>query len=376
MKNGRRCSTNTAFLFPAKHRSNLHVKKYSMVTRILIEHVTKKAIGIEFVSSGKKHRVFARKEVVISAGAINSPQLLMLSGVGPKQHLKEKKIPLIKHLPVGENLMDHVALGGLHFLVNSTVSFKMYNILDDPKNINDFFKNHNGPFTSIAGIEALAFFDSNRPGRTGGRANLELLLISMLEPFYGLLGKILGLKEDIYDKVIKSTKDIDGFMVFPMILLPKSRGRVWLKDANPFHHPLIDPNYFADESDLDVAVVGVRIAQKMAITDAMKKLNAKIHDTPLPDCVQHAFDSDAYWKCSARQMSFTTYHFSGTCKMGPKEDPTAVVDPRLRVHGIQNLRVIDASIMPEIPAAHTNAPTIMIGEKGADMIKEDWGVQV
>lgn len=376
MKNGRRCSTNTAFLFPAKRRSNLHVKKNSMVTRILIDNVTKKAVGVEFVSNRKKHRVFARKEVIISAGAINSPQLLMLSGIGPKQHLEEKKIPLIKHLQVGENLMDHVALGGLILLINSTVSFNMDNILDNPKNINDFLKNHNGPLTSAGGVEALAFFDLNRPGRADGHANLELMLASAIATSFAPLRKIFGVKEDIYKKMVESISDMDGFMVFPMIMRPKSKGRVWLKDANPFHHPLIDPNYFADETDLDVAVAGVRIVQKMVKTDAMQRLGTRILETPIPGCVQHKFDSDAYWKCLTRQVSFTIYHLSGTCKMGPKQDPTAVVDPRLRVHGIKNLRVIDASIMPEIPAAHTNAPTIMIGEKGADMIKEDWGVEM
>ncbi|KAF0751108.1 glucose dehydrogenase [Aphis craccivora] len=154
---------------------------------------------------------------------------------------------------------------------------------------------------------------------------------------------------------------------------PKSKGRVWLRDANPFHHPLIDPNYFADETDLDVIVAGVRLFQRMLSTGPMKSLDAKVLDTPLPGCRQHVFDTDAYWKCAARQISFTIYHLSGTCKMGPASDPTAVVDPRLRVHGVRGLRVVDASIMPEVPAAHTNAPTIMIAEKASDMIKEDWG---
>ncbi|XP_025423009.1 glucose dehydrogenase [FAD, quinone]-like isoform X2 [Sipha flava] len=182
--------------------------------------------------------------------------------------------------------------------------------------------------------------------------------------------------KDIYNKVYKPTEKMDGFVIFPMIMRPKSKGRIWLRDANPFHYPLIDPNYFANEKDLDVAVAGVRIVQKMLKTDAMQKLDAKILSTPLPGCVQHTFDSDEYWKCTARYITFTIYHLSGTCKMGPKEDRSTVVDPRLRVHGINNLRVIDASVIPEIPVAHTNGPTIMIGEKGADMIKEDWGIKI
>ncbi|XP_060849193.1 glucose dehydrogenase [FAD, quinone]-like isoform X1 [Rhopalosiphum padi] len=376
MKKGRRYSTNTAFLFPARMRSNLHVKKESTVTRIMIEKDTKKTIGVEFVSNRKKYRVYARKEVIVSGGTINSPQLLMLSGIGPKEHLKDIKIPLIKDLPVGENLMDHVALGGLSVLVNDTISLKTERLLKDPFNMYDYTAHNNGPYTIPGGAEALAFFDLDRPGFADGHPNLELLLISGLFSDNDYTHRLFGLKSEIYDKVYRKTENMDGFTVFPMIMRPKSKGRLWLKDANPAHYPLIDPNYFADETDLDVAVAGVRIFQQMLKTNAMKKLNVTLFDTPLPGCARHKFDSDAYWKCSARQISFTIYHLSGTCKMGPVGDPTAVVDPRLRVHGVKGLRVIDASIMPEVPAAHINAPTIMIGEKGADMIKEDWGIRI
>ncbi|XP_027836764.2 glucose dehydrogenase [FAD, quinone]-like [Aphis gossypii] len=374
MKNGRRWSTNTAFLFPAKKRPNLHVKKLSTVTRILIDEVTKRAIGVEFVSKRMKYRVFARKEVIVSGGSINSPQLLMLSGIGPKQHLADNRIPLVKDLPVGENLMDHVSLGGLAVTVNDTVSIRLQKVIDDPNNLNDLLQNHNGVYTIPGGTEALIFADADRPNSTDGRTNLELLLVTGLYSSYELLPKLCGMTSEVYNAVYRETDVMNGFMVLPMVMRPKSKGRVWLRDANPFHHPLIDPNYFADETDLDVIVAGVRLLQRMLRTGPMKSLDAKILDTPFPGCRQHVFDTDAYWKCAARQISFTIYHLSGTCKMGPESDPTAVVDPRLRVHGVQGLRVVDASIMPEVPAAHTNAPTIMIAEKASDMIKEDWGV--
>ncbi|XP_025423008.1 glucose dehydrogenase [FAD, quinone]-like isoform X1 [Sipha flava] len=376
MKGGRRCSTNTAFLFPAKGRSNLHVKKRSMVTRILINNVTKKAIGVEFVSNRKIYKVFVRKEVIISGGTINSPQLLMLSGIGPKEHLEHHKISLVENLPVGENLMDHVALGSLSITINESISLSTDRIINNPNNINDYLVHYNGPFTIPGGAEALAFIDSNQNSSTDGYPDLELLLTSGKYSSSEILYKVFGFNTDIYNKVYKPTEKMDGFVIFPMIMRPKSKGRIWLRDANPFHYPLIDPNYFANEKDLDVAVAGVRIVQKMLKTDAMQKLDAKILSTPLPGCVQHTFDSDEYWKCTARYITFTIYHLSGTCKMGPKEDRSTVVDPRLRVHGINNLRVIDASVIPEIPVAHTNGPTIMIGEKGADMIKEDWGIKI
>lgn len=348
-----------------------------MVTRILIHNVTKKAIGVEFVSNRKVYRVFVRKEVIISGGAINSPQLLMLSGIGPEEHLEDHKIPLVKNLPVGENLMDHVALGSLFVTINETYSLIVNTLLNDPNNINDYLVNNQGPFTVPGATEALAFIDLEQPYFIDGYPNLELLLASQQYSSYlEYIKSIYNFKTDIINKVFKSNKNKHGFTVYPMIMRPKSKGRIWLRDSNPFHYPLIDSNYFANETDLDVAVAGVRIFQKMLKTDPMKKLDAKILSTPLPGCAQHTFDSDEYWKCSARHISFSVYHLSGTCKMGPEEDPTAVVDPRLRVHGINNLRVIDASIIPEIPVAHTNGPTIMIGEKGADMIKEDWGIKI
>ncbi|XP_050539422.1 glucose dehydrogenase [FAD, quinone]-like [Daktulosphaira vitifoliae] len=374
MMNGRRWSTNAAFLFPARKRKNLHVKKYSTVTKILIDSVSKTAIGVEFVNGRKKYRVYARKEVIVSSGAINSPQLLMLSGIGPEAHLKEKGIPVLRNLPVGENLMDHVSLGSVFILINNTISMKMNRCLNNPYITYNFSVGHGGPASLPGGTEALAFFDTQKPNDPNGYPDLELLLLSTSYTADTALHRYFGMRKDFYNKVYYPVRNKDSFMIFPMVMRPKSRGRVWLKDTNPFHYPLIDPNYFADEADLDVIVAGVRIIQKMLKTDAMRQLDAQILTTPLPGCTDISFDSDAYWKCAARQISYSIYHLSGTCKMGPIGDPTAVVDPRLRVHGIKHLRVIDASIIPEIPVAHTNAPTIMIGEKGADMIKEDWNV--
>lgn len=209
-----------------------------------------------------------------------------------------------------------------------------------------------------------------------GTPDLELLLMSGLYSSHELMHVLPGIRDEIYDQMYRPTENAHGFVVLPMVMLPRSKGRVWLADADPFHHPSIDPNYFADEADLDVIVAGVRIVQRMLDTDAMRGINATMLDTPLPGCVQHAYDSDAYWKCSARQISVTVYHLCGTCKMGPVEDPAAVVDPRLRVHGVRGLRVVDASVIPEVPSAQTNAVTIMIAEKAADMIKEDWGIEL
>jgi len=376
IKNGLRHSTNIAFLYPAQKRKNLYIRKKSYVTRILFDKTGRRAIGVEYYKGRKKYRVFARKEVIISGGAINSPQLLMLSGIGPKNHLISKGINVLHDLPVGHNLMDHVALGGLTYTVNDTTSIKTQRILDNAHVIHDYAKHHKGPITIPGGTEVLAFFDLKQPNDVDGHPDLELLFINGAVSSDVTLKKSFGISDDTYDRVFKKTERKNAYMIFPMIMRPKSKGRIELKDRNPFRYPAIYPNYFADQRDLDIIVSGVRITEKLAQTNVMKQLNAQLWDIPIPGCEHIRFNSDDYWKCAARHLTFTVYHLSGTCKMGPSGDPTAVVDPRLRVHGFKGLRVIDASIMPEVISAHTNAPTIMIAEKGSDLIKEDWGVIV
>ncbi|XP_050528297.1 glucose dehydrogenase [FAD, quinone]-like [Daktulosphaira vitifoliae] len=376
MSNGLRYSTNKAFLYPASRRSNLHVTKKSQATRILFDKTGHKAIGVEYYRGDIKYKAFARKEVIISGGAINSPHLLMLSGIGPKNHLTSKGIKVIQDSPVGQNLMDHVALGGLTFIMNDTNSIKTERLLSDPMALYNFMRNRVGPITIPGGTEAIAFIDLSQPENPKGYPDLELLFINGAVSSDVTLKQSFGITDKIYNKVYKNTENENTYMVFPMIVRPKSKGFIELKDRNPFRYPAIIPNYFSDENDLDIIVKGVRLCQKLSNTKSLQSINAKLWDTPMPGCEAHKFDSDEYWKCAARQLTFTVYHLAGTCKMGPLGDPTAVVDPRLRVQGIEGLRVIDASIMPEIPTAHTNAPTIMIAEKGSDMIKEDWGIPI
>lgn len=375
VRNGTRCSTSRAYLHPIRKRRNLHVKKYSLVTKILINRHTKTAYGVEFVRNKSKYRILAKKEIIISAGAINSPQLLMLSGIGPRKHLVEKNIPVVQDLPVGENLMDHVFVGGLSFITNDTVTFSYERMLR-PDHIYDFLAHHRGPWTT-PGPTALAFVDLQHPNKQDGHPDLELLFINgLISRSRRLLQKCFGIRHDLYKKIYKPIEQSDGITLFPVLLRPKSKGRILLKDSDPFHYPLIYPNYFADEDDLDVLLQGVRLSQKIMKTKAMRRYNTTLWNVHHPGCVNYTYDSDEYWKCYTRQFPFTIYHLAGTCKMAPESDPTGVVDPRLRVKGITNLRVADASIMPEVTSGHTNAPTIMIGEKASDLIKVDWDIKI
>jgi choline dehydrogenase len=372
-KNGTRLSTSRAFLHPIRKRKNFHVMKRSLVTKILINPSTKRTIGVEFVRNGKRQTVRARKEVILSAGAINSPQLLMLSGVGPRKHLRNLNIPVIHDLKVGYNLMDHVGVIGMTFLVNQSVSIIPESFFENGEYLINYFRYRNGPISSTGGAEAMALLDFENPKDVDGYPDVELLFLGSTVISEPSVRKAFGISDYVYNTVYKPIEKKHSWMIIPFILRPKSKGRVKLRDKNPFHKPLIIPNYFEFMYDLETLLKGVKRTVELSETNAFKKFGSKLHDIPVPGCQRFVFKSDEYWKCVIKYLTFSMYHESGTCKMGPVSDQEAVVDPRLRVHGINGLRVIDASIFPSIPTAHTNVPTVMVAEKGADLIKEDWG---
>ncbi|XP_067015342.2 glucose dehydrogenase [FAD, quinone] [Anabrus simplex] len=372
-KNGTRWSSSRAFLHPAKDRQNLHVKKRARVTKILIDPTTKTAYGVQFRKNGRLYTVRAKREVILSAGAVNSPQLLMISGIGPKKHLDDLKIPVIQNLKVGYNLMDHIAKGGLTFVINDTVSLRTDSIFTRTENYVEYLAFHQGPM-SIVGCEALAFYDFKDPDNPDGYPDMELLFQSGSIVSERSLRRIFGITDELYDAVYKPIENEHTWMVLPMLMRPKSKGRIMLRSADPADKPLIYHNYLSHPEDVETIIKGINKSIELSRTNAFQNFASRLHDIPIPGCKQHVFGSDQYWECATRHLTFTMYHQSGTCKMGPRSDKSAVVDPRLRVHGVKNLRVIDASIMPEIPTAHTNGPTFMIAEKGADMIKEDWGI--
>ncbi|XP_045771193.1 glucose dehydrogenase [FAD, quinone]-like [Maniola jurtina] len=375
MKNGTRHSSSRAYLHPINKRKNLHLTKVSMVTKLIFDNTKTKVIGVELEKRGKRYKILAKKEVILSAGAINSPQLLMLSGIGPRNDLESLNIPVIKDLPVGYNLMDHIAAGGVQFMVQQqNVSLSTGYIFNHLELVFKWMRNHKGPLSVPGGCEALVFMDLKDKFNATGWPDIELLFISGGLNSDPLLPRNFGFDERIYANTYSSLGNKDVFMVFPMLMRPKSRGRVVLRSRNPKVHPTLVPNYFEYSEDLQKIVEGIKVSIEISRQPSMKKIGTKLYDVPIADCLKYGpFGSDAYFACQAQMFTFTIYHQAGTCKMGLESDPSSVVDPRLRVHGIAKLRVIDASVMPVITSSHTNAPTYMIAEKGADMIKEDWG---
>ncbi|XP_067014899.2 glucose dehydrogenase [FAD, quinone] [Anabrus simplex] len=377
IRRGSRCSTSKAFLRPVRLRRNLDIALHSEVGKVLIRNEPKtgrpQAYGVEFMRNGAKHTVRARREVIMSAGAINSPQILMLSGIGPREHLEEFKIPVVADLKVGHNLQDHVGLGGLTFLVDQPVSFKTSRFQNVPVFL-DYVINERGPLTMM-GIEGIAFLNSKYANASEDWPDIQFHFApSSINSDNGVqIRRIVGIRDRVYNTMYKPLGSAETWTILPLLLRPKSTGWVRLKSTNPSDHPQIEPNYFAYPEDVATLVEGVKLAVNLSSTPSFQQFGSRLHTIPMPGCSKYQFPSDEYWECAFRHFTFTMYHPAGTCKMGPASDPSAVVDARLKVHGVDRLRVIDASIMPQIISGNPNAPTIMIGEKASDMIKEDWG---
>ncbi|KAK4887873.1 hypothetical protein RN001_004144 [Aquatica leii] len=364
-KKGRRCSTDAAFLENASHRPNLKILTHSHVAKILIDPKTKKAYGVLFAKNNKYYIARSRKDIVISAGTIGSPQLLMLSGIGPKLHLEELKIPVIKDLSVGENFQDHVGFGLLHFKTDFPEWGKSLrdNVID--------YLNGVGEFTDTFNAKGIAFVRTNLT-KTDDFPDLELIVLgSNSTSIY--LKKLFNYDDETF-KYGWPSEDLSRIFTIKLILMhPKSRGYVKLKSSDPFDYPIINPMLLSDPNFRDIETIyeGIQLTLKLLDTKAFKKLGAKLYRVHLPACKEFKYLSKEYWYCHIRQVGTSIAHIVGTCKMGPNPLHGAVVDHRLRVHGVQNLRVADASIMPLVPSGHTNAASMMIGEKAAHMIREE-----
>lgn len=366
---GQRWSTYSGFLQSSRDRPNLKVATGAYVTKVIINPGAMKAMGVEVKIGDNTLRIRVMKEVILSAGALKTPQILMLSGVGDTKHLLEKEILLIKDLKVGQNLQDHLFFLGMYAKLPDEITDGLTNPMDQ---MYEYFMHRTGLFATVGLASVVGFINTLKTGQFPDIQYMHGMF--RREDFLALplMLKATGVSESASKSILEANKESGLMIVWPKLLNPISRGYIKLNSKSPFDPPQLVSNYLEDSDDLQTLLRGVKYYVEMLKTKSFSKYNPELIQVDLPNCKHFEAMSDDYWKCALRSLSTTVYHYSGTAKMGPKSDPDAVVDARLRVHGIEGLRVIDASIMPKITSGNTNAPCIMIGEKGADMIKEDW----
>lgn len=371
MDGNKRCSTAKAFLVPAKNRPNLHIVKHAFATKLLFDN-NKQATGAEFILNNRKFTAKVRKEVVLSAGAINTPKILMLSGVGPKNHLKQLNIPLVVDLPVGNNLQDHPNIG-LPLMVTKHTS-------KEEDFLNTFFKYINNEYepTGTGTFDVSGFFNTLDENAKYPDIQTHYAHFNKASNFSltRYLSEFLHYNDPLAQSILDANKNADIFSALTILLNPNSVGEIRLRSKDPFDHPLIYPNYLEDERDLKTLLRGLRLTQKFIETEAFKEFGIKEVPLNIPECNRiNDKNSDEYYECIIRNIVTTLFHPVGTAKMGPDSDPMAVVDPQLRVKGVKGIRVADASVMPSITSGNTNAPVIMIGEKASDFIKNQWNIK-
>jgi choline dehydrogenase len=340
---GRRASTARAYLRPAMARTNLHVLTGAQVTRVTMEGL--RATGVEYLRGGKLERARAAREVILSGGAYNSPQLLLLSGIGPADHLRSVGVEVVHDLPgVGENLIEHPNLLNI-YRTKGKLGFTRYLRFDlATLAVLRWFFRGEGPFTTAGAVGNV--FLRTRPDLD--RPNVQIVTMSVHQ--HGQLWFPGVTQAPVY----ALTSRIG-------VLHPQSRGWVKLRSSNPLDPPRFRFNMFTEKADLDTMIEAVKLSRRLYSQPPMREL---IEAELLPG---EEVRTDAELAAAIRRNTEHRHHPLGTCRMGV--DEMAVVDAQLRVRGIENLRVADASVMPDDPSGNTNVPTIMIGEKATDLIR-------
>jgi choline dehydrogenase len=336
IKEGQRCSAASAYLDPAKNRKNLSIATHCLVHKVIIENDV--CVGVEYRQNNQVKIARCNKEVILSAGTFNTPQIMMLSGLGPKEVLESCGIKVIQDMQgVGKNLHDHASVM-LSYYCSQPIS--LANAFTDEA-IKQYEKNHNGVLTSNHG-EAGGFI------RLSGK--MPELQYHFHPEFHPSFSEAQGL----------NSQDAHGVSLIVSVANPTSRGYLNIVSSDPTVHPYINGNIFSTKEDIDTVIKGLIIGRRLMHTNALKDY---IKQEYLPG---ERVRTSKEWEAFVRQHGTHIYHPVGTCKMG--NDETAVVNYKLQVHNIKGLRIADASIMPSIVNANTNAPSIMIGEKCAAMI--------
>ncbi|XP_026812210.1 glucose dehydrogenase [FAD, quinone]-like [Rhopalosiphum maidis] len=383
VRDGLRCSTLKAFLLPASERPNLFVAKNARVTRVMVQRTDfpgggnrARAVGVEYVGpAGRTGRVYVTREVILSAGVIMSPQILMVSGVGPARHLRQHGIHVLSDLPVGYNYQDHVSFAGLVFSDRKDRSRA-----DIARESADLTRATFDLVSRGVGTLGLTNLVSFVDTADKGHADVQVVYLrypynstrntpnkrSRLSNMFGYSDRVATLFDDL-------NKLSDSVLAIPINVDGRSTGRVVLRSADPLARPKIYTNYLSYDDEIETLLRGIDFVVQLSKTKPMVDAGLKLEPVAYPDCTAHAWGTRDYWVCAIRNVATSFYHPVGTCRMGPTCDQRSVVDTTLNVIGVRGLRVIDSSIMPKVVSVNTNAATIMIAEKGSDIIKKYYG---
>ncbi len=340
--NGRRWNTEHAYLRPARSRSNLQVETQALVTKINFDG--KRANSVSYTQGNETHTIEATKEILLCAGAINSPQILMLSGVGPEDHLREHGIEVVENVPsIGANLSDHMRID-FGALTPKGVGETIFSDASDPKQLEQWRSGHYGPLT-VAENTAAAFLKSDE-----SVAHPDIEIMYSINPPYSMRGKDFAGRAGWYFNV--------------GLVQPKSKGSVRLQSSDPKDLAIYDPAYLSDPEDLKTYIKGTRIALSHVKTKALSAYTDMSTLSLSPDA------TDAELEDHIRKTAESIYHPVGSVKMGKLDDDSAPLDPQCRVKGVTGLRVVDASAIPSLVSGHTMAPTILVAERVAEFMKE------
>lgn len=365
IRKGVRWSTYRAYIRRILNEQNVHIVTHAPAQKIVF--TGRQATGVVVQYRGENKLVKANKEIILAAGTVGSAKLLLLSGVGPKAHLQQLKIPVVADLPVGENLQDHVIADGVVFHTpypgvsisvahaDSLMSSWSYTLFGTGMKASPRFR------------ESTAYIKlRNQPPQV----KYPLLALHIAANPQALDAGPVNVRKEVWDAVHGSPLTREGFTIFPVLLHPRSKGTLRLRSSNPEDPPLINPNYLAEDIDVKILAEGYQFARRLVNTKIMKDWEFQLASRLLPECAKFGNYTQQYIECHIRHITLPGMAPVGTCRIGGAADPAAVVDPQLRVRGIKGLRVADASIIPSAMTGDTYATQVMIGEKTADMLRE------
>lgn len=371
IKNGERCSAYQAFIQPIKKRANLFIIKNGLVTKVLLNGTT--AIGVNVqtkIPACASINFYASKETIISAGGMNSPKILLQSGIGPKAHLNDVNINVTLDLPgVGQNFQEHVYSTN-YITINPNGDAQTYpEVFADAAEYIGF---RTGYFSHLSTVNANGFINATDPTSTYSDVQIISNRIDRAQVDFDVALSNFGLKDEYVAPVVAANALSDVVQVYTTVLNPVARGKIELRGNDPNLKPKITPNFFTNPQDVKIVTDALAKLRALIATKAFQKIGAQMMKFNITECNGLDYPSTEYDQCYIKHFSAVLWHPVGTCKMGPANDTQAVVDSSLRVYGIKNLRVADASIMPRITSGNTQCPCYAIGQKAVAMIKQAW----